>query len=339
MSITSPTLDADEAEWHAWRRNGITASDIARASTGKYGGSPMTVVGEKLGLIAGQTVTEDMQRGHDLEPTVTAIAATMTGDHIGHTQAWVQHAELGWPRATIDGVTLPAADAEISEMTGVCEIKTRRVGIPRPANYYLAQTHWQMWVCDTDTATIAEGVLDPDGQLLSVNVDRINRDDRYLAGLIDLGEILWSWVERGEVPPPTVAADLDAARELHAAADLDAEIVDLTDRLSLLERRAELVRVVDVAKDELDTITAIIVDDLGAATKGEAPGWRITRSAPARQLTADGERQLLATRPDLGVVVLDKKRAKAEAGDLYDAARSPVGARKLTITSTTRRTS
>ena len=40
-----------DADWLEWRRGGIGASDVARAATGKYGGGPIAVVSQKLGLL------------------------------------------------------------------------------------------------------------------------------------------------------------------------------------------------------------------------------------------------------------------------------------------------
>ena len=323
----------DDPEWLAWRRGGITASDVAKASTGMYGGSPMGVVADKLGLTPRVEPTEAMLLGHQLEGAVTAAASAMLGLPIGHTQAWLQHAELGWPRATIDGVILPDTDAELGDLVGIAEIKTRRRGVPRPSDYYRAQTAWQMFVADVDMAVIAEAIVDDDGVILSVSLDRVERDAMHEAGLIDLAADMWAWVQRGEVPPPSSPHDLDVVRALHATVTDTESVVDLGEHLSLLERRGEIVDRLKALTDEKRIIEGILMDAVGGARKGDAPGWRVSFSAPSRVLTDEGEAAVLAARPELGrtVTVLDRERAKEEAPELIDANRGAVGPRKLTI--------
>lgn len=292
----------------------------------------MAVVAEKLGMGEPVEVTPAMRRGLDFEERLAAIAETALGEPVGFAQAWLQHAELEWPRATIDGVLLPREEATIADLTGILELKTRGVHVPRPTDYYLAQTHWQMWVADVERAVIVEGVFDDDDdRLIRVSFEEIRRDDRLLGELIELGEAMRSWVLRGEVPPPSHANDAPVVRSMFADADTTADAVDISEHLALIEARQEAKAEVESLTNRIEAINATLIAAIGHATKAAVPGWSVSYSAPSRVLTAEGERAVLAARPDLGVVVLDKARAKKEAADLIDAHKESVGVRRLSV--------
>ena len=61
-------LATDEDRWLDWRKGGITATDVADAAQGTYGGA-YGVVARKLGLI---TVEQNnaMRRGHIWQPRI-----------------------------------------------------------------------------------------------------------------------------------------------------------------------------------------------------------------------------------------------------------------------------
>lgn len=334
---TTPVMSVEQdAEWLAWRKGGITASDVARCHTGRYGGSPMAIVAEKLGIAEPTEVTDAMTRGLRLEVPITAAVANLRGTHVGYTQAWLQHADRPTHRATIDGVLLPHADAEIGEMLGIVEIKTVGQHVPSPWDYYEVQTQWQMHVADADVALVAVAVVsdeDEPDEIVSLKFKTIKRDDQLIATLVELADTLWSWVERGEVPPPSAPGDLEVVKYLTREHDSDADTVNLDGHLSLIVRRAELAERKDEVEAELDTINATLVAAIGSATRGTAPGFTVSYSVPRRVLTADGEREVLRLRPDLAVARLDRAAAKADkaAAELIKRHQEPVGARVLAV--------
>ena len=64
-----------DQEWHGWRGKGITASDIARAVSGRYGGR-FGVVADKLGLGEKQEPNERMARGLAWEDRIAGAVET-----------------------------------------------------------------------------------------------------------------------------------------------------------------------------------------------------------------------------------------------------------------------
>ena len=276
-----------DADWLEWRRGGIGASDVARALTGKYGGGPVAVVADKLGLLPEAEETDAMRRGKDLEVAITTAAEALLGLHVVGEQTWTERSGHNWARATLDGFLSPIPEVSIDDITGVLEVKTRRRYTDRPWDYYLAQVHWQMIVADCRSAVIAEAIVDDEipegpGRIRSLALIPIEWDEQLADELWNLGETLWAWVQRGEVPPPTVAADLAAVRALMPAAGATAA-VDLSEMLDQIERHEILSDRLHQDNDERDAIRARLITALGDATRGTAPGFTIGLSKGQRR--------------------------------------------------------
>ena len=315
---------SDDPKWLAWRKEGITASDVAEGATGQYGKGPVGVVAAKLGLIDDMPTEEQQERferGHALEERIITAAEALHGIHVVGEQMWCEHAEHSWLRCTVDGLTADVPEPTMDDITGVLEVKTRLYHADRPWDYWRAQVHVQMFVTQTTSALLAEAVVNDAGLILGVHLHRIEFDFVFWADLFDLAEKLWSWVQRREVPPATMAADVEAVKALTAKVDESASDVDLADMLSEIERRATLADRIKADTEEKTLIEARIRERIGGAKRGAAPGFNVSYSAPSRVLTDEAEAAILTARPDLGVLVLNKDRAKTEAPDLVDAHR------------------
>lgn len=308
-------MSGDQAEWLAWRRAGLGASDVAAALTGAYGRSPMSVVADKLGLLdttpdaATQAIFD---RGHDLEPRITTATEALTGWHVVGEQTWCQHPEHPHHRATVDGFLSTEPEASIDDVAGLFECKTRGAGRPRHLDYYTAQVNWQMWVTGLDVALLTEATVDEAGAIVGTRSWSIERDNALIERLVEMADEMWSWIQRGEVPPPTVAVDLKVVAELTRDADADADAVDLSGMVDDLAEYDRLGAEASTIKARRDLIAARIKHAIGPATKAGGDGWRVSYSAPARTLD---KALLAAAYPDL---------------DLDDFKRS-IGARRLTI--------
>ena len=68
MSVLDRTADDDTA-WKEWRKAGITATDIADAANGTYGGA-YAVVARKLDLLEPDAENDQMRRGHRWQPVI-----------------------------------------------------------------------------------------------------------------------------------------------------------------------------------------------------------------------------------------------------------------------------
>lgn len=323
---------ADERAWLAWRREGVTATDVADAFAGTYGGV-YSVVAKKLGLEVVEQ-TSEMQRGHDWQPTIADAVHVLTGWHVVGEETWCAHADDERWRATVDGFLAEQPEVSIDDVQAVLEIKTRGVGVRPNRDRWRSQIQWQMLVTDCPRALLAEAVIDDDtNECRGVpRLEWIEADPDEQAQLVDLAETIWGHMQTGTLPDPDTPTALDAVKQVTAAADPDADAVDLTDIEADIVRFDEIKAALKAVSDEKDLLEARIRNTIGEATKGYLDGWRISLSQPARKLTRDAEAELLDTHPEYATAVLDRARVKAEDPDLYEAFTRPVGPRRLTIT-------
>ena len=329
-----------EDEWLAWRMAGITASDIAAAASGRYGGAH-NVVARKLGLIPPQEQTAQMARGLALETRIATAAELLLGVSIVGEQSWAQHPDRPHWRATLDGMAVPAElpSPGMDDVIGVVETKTRGRDVKPAWDYWAPQCQWQMLVIGVPLAILVECVVTDadDGTLIhDLRLHRVEADEFVQTTLIELAEDLWRHVQAGTLPEPTSAAELDSVKAVTLTVDPSADVVDLSDIAADVARAAEIRQAIKAVEDERDLLEARLRARIGDATKGTADGWTVSVAKPMRIFTEQAAAELLAERPDLAMTVLDKARAKTEAKELYEQLRQPIGARRLTIKESTR---
>ena len=324
-------VHADEHdEWLAWRKGGITATEVADAWCGTYGGA-YTVVARKLGRIAPPQQTAAMDRGHRWQETVADAVHALTGQYVVGEETWCEHVDNARHRATVDGFLAPMADCSIDDVTAILEIKTTGVGVRHDLDRTEAQVQWQMHVTGINRAVIAIATIDDaDDTCTGLRIVRIDANPGQQAQLVEEADRLLAHIDAGTLPEPDQASALDVVKEVHAVAN-GADSVILSDHADVVARLYDLKATAKEVTDEQKLLEAILRDAVGAATTGVLDGWRVSVSQPAATLTADAEAALLAERPDLGKVVLDRDKAKAEAPELYESHRQAVGARRLTI--------
>ena len=336
MTETLERPDEDQA-WLEWRRGGITASDIAAAASGRYGGA-YGVVATKLGLLPPKEYTPRMARGHAWEDRIASAAEILTGLHIVGEQTWCQHKDRPEWRATIDGFAAPIEAPTIDDVTHVLEIKTRGIEV-RPAwDYWASQIQWQMLVTGVDRAILAELVIDDaqgfDGGIVTpdLRLHLIEADPMAQADLASLADRLAAHVADGTLPDPDDPSHLDIVKSVTATVDEDAETVDLTDLADVVERFDELKAAISTATAEQKLLEARIRAAVGEATTGRTDRYTVSVSRPTKVRTDAGNAAFLAAHPDLAKPVeIDTARARKEAKADFDAIpREAIGARKIT---------
>lgn len=321
--------EADESAWLDWRRSGVTATDVADAAAGTYGGA-YAVVARKRGLLEVEQ-TEQMARGHRWQPVVADAVHVLTGLWVVGEEAWCEHAEHPLRRATVDGFLAEAPEATLDDVVAVLEVKTRGTGTRPDRARWHDQVQWQMHVTGVPRAVIAEATIDDETDTCrGVRIHDVEADPDRQALLCSLAEDLWAHVQAGTLPDPDTPSALPAVKAVHGSAD-DSEAVDLADLADVVARYSEIKAAVKAVSDERDQLEALIREAVGPATKGTCDGFTVTVSRPALVLTDEAEAELLAAHPELGKVVLDRDRAKADQKDDYEAARRPLGARRLLV--------
>ena len=334
MSAAQP-LDGrqDDRQWLEWRRQGVTASDIARAASGRYGGA-YAVVAEKQGHIEPQPFNARMARGQHLEERVTTAAEALLGLHVVGEQLQVQHLEQPHWRATLDGLAAPVPAPTIHDCTHVVEVKTKGLNVPSAWDYWNPQTQWQMLVSGIPSCLLVEATVDDDAidgpKVVALRLHEVDADPLAQVILVDIADELWRHLSDGTLPDPNAEA-LDAVKAVNAIADPDLDVVDLSNLADDIARFAAIKAAAKAAEAERKEIEARIRSAVGAATKGTVDGYEVTVAKPKREVTEEAAAALLAARPDLGKTVLDRDKAATEAKELLEAARQPVGARVVTV--------
>jgi hypothetical protein len=322
---------SDDAAWLEWRRQGVTATEVADAACGTYGGA-YSVVARKLGRYEPDQ-NERMGRGHRWQPTIADAVHLLTGYFVvGEEHQAENRIDPRW-RATLDGALAFEPQASLEQCVGVVEAKTVGIGTSPNRARWALQMQWQMLVAGLPLALLAEARIDDvDDVCLGVRLEWHEADELTQQDLVDVAEQLWAHCQAGTLPEPT-SGSLDAVRAVHAVAIAGSGAVQLDELEGDLERRRRLREITAEADAELEAIDARLIVALDTATKGAtSSGWKVSYGEPARKLTKQAELELLETHPKYGTTVLDRARVKAEAPELYEAFSSRSGARSLRVT-------
>ncbi|MEM9609956.1 MAG: YqaJ viral recombinase family protein [Actinomycetota bacterium] len=322
------------AEWLAWRAQGIGASDVAAAATGRYGGA-YKVVASKLGLAEPVEETDQMRRGHRWEPRIAELIHAATGLHVVGEQTLVEDPDRPHRRCTPDGFIADATEVSIADVLAVSEMKTWGTDVRPVWDYYEAQTRYQCGVTGLERALLAVAeVDDTTDQLVSFDLRWIEAHPFDVDPLLELADELWSMVRLGELPTPT-GDELDMVKALHADADTEAPEIALDADQSMAAHRLHELRAAGRRIDsEARDLEAELRHTIGATTTAVTlDGWTVKVGAPSNVLTAEAEAEILTNHPHLArPAALDRDRAKAELGSkVLDTFRRPVGSRRLTI--------
>ena len=330
-------LRIDDPEWLAWRKSGITASDVANAYTGQYGGA-YAVVASKLDLLPPVERTERMDRGHRWEQRIADAVHVLTGLYVHGEQTWCQNAGQPLHRATIDGMLSALAEASIDDIEALLETKTTGVGVRPSWDAWSVQCQWQMWCTGMPRALIAWATIDDTDDTMTLLTFRwVDRDEFLIDTLVELATMLWGHVTDGTLPEPNSPSALDTVKEVNAIADLDALPVDLSDMADDLTRFVALKAAVKASEGERDVLEARLRDRLGRATKGTADGVTVSLSKPRAVFTPEAETAFLDIYPDAKTnTTLDRTAAKKLDKKLYDELAQPIGARALIIKETSK---
>jgi predicted phage-related endonuclease len=328
-------VDLDEQDaWLQWRRDGITATEVADAWCGTYGGA-YSVVASKLSLLPPVEQTPAMDRGQRWQETIADAVHALTKLYVVGEETWCEHVDERRYRATVDGFLAPVPDCGIDEVTAVLEIKTTGVGVRHNLDRTIAQVQWQMLVTGIDQAVIAIATIDDvDDTCTGMRIVRIEADTMVQTQLVDTADTMLAHIDAGTLPPPDTADALETVKAVHMVIDPDPEVVDLAPIADIVAELHETKAQIRAMTARANLLEATVRENVGDQTVGTTDGWRVNISRPSLTLTVEAEAVILEQRPDLGKVVLDRDKAKAEAPELYESHRQPVGARRLTIKQT-----
>lgn len=270
------------AEWLAWRRTGITATDApAIVGLSNYG-SAYSVWASKMMTDDGPLIPDDdraatdaMKFGKYMEP---GLALWFQDEHPGlfvsGEQMWCTHPVDRWRIATIDGAVTETPNGDIDGALGGFEIKTTGDSAAEWDEqipwYVQAQVQWQMAVTGlprTFLATLHRSF----GFEFKVRV--IERDDTDIAMLVDAARTLWfDHVCTGIAPPTDSSHATTAALRAAYPEHLEGETADITELADLLASRVHCKADEKNIKERLAEIDNRLAAALGTAETGLVDG-------------------------------------------------------------------
>lgn len=323
------TEQRDEQAWLDWRKAGVTATDVAEATDGTYGGA-YQVIANKLGLLPPVATNAAMERGHRWQPTVADAVHTLTGWFVVGEETWCEANDTRW-RCTVDGLLADSPEATSDQLAGVLEIKTVGAGTKHSFDRWQHQVQWQLLVTGLQHAVLAVATIDDgDDTCTGLRLHRIEADSLHQQMLVGIAEFVWEHMERNELPDPDGKA-LETVKQVWSQANPDTAPVDLDELADELSRFEHIKQQIKALQTEADSIEALLRARVADATTGTAPGWLVKVSEPANQLPAAAETILLEQYPHLRVHKLDRTAAKKELGDAYSFLCEPTGARRITV--------
>ena len=153
---------SDEADWLAWRAQGLGGSDVASVLGVSPWGSPYSLWVEKVGLGKDRgDATEAQEFGLRAEPMLADWFRDKTGLFVLGEQRQCVHPTKPWMRCTIDGMVYEHVDRRgfTGDPLGVYEAKTTGDSPETWAEavpvYYACQATWNMLVTGTNVCWFA----------------------------------------------------------------------------------------------------------------------------------------------------------------------------------------
>ena len=200
-SQTESIACADEAEWLSARRGGLGSSDAPAILEVSAWKSPLQVYSEKLGIIEPDAVeSEAMEWGKALEPVIAQRYVKETGRFLQDPGRFTIQRSRRYPLmlATLDRFVAAGNHRGL----GILEIKTTGSfkadqWEEEPPLPYQVQVQHQLAVMGFAWASIAVLIGGQKFRWLDVE-----RNDRFIALLIEREAAFWERLQKHEPPPP-----------------------------------------------------------------------------------------------------------------------------------------
>ena len=202
--VSALALVPRSPEWHADRQQGIGSSDapIITGDAPRSWGDPIELLqrlyGEKVGLLDAAERPDNalMEWGRRLEPEIAAWYVEQTGRRLQKIGR-LHHREHPWMTASLDRRTIGVRPARL------IEIKTApfggdewgEPGTAEIPTHVLVQTQHQLAVSGYEVADVPVLIRGHDARIYTVE-----RDDAFIADLIDLEAEFMACVREGRVP-------------------------------------------------------------------------------------------------------------------------------------------
>lgn len=170
------------ADWHAWRSQGIGASEAAAILGENPWKSRKRVMAEKCGLIGGSSNSAAMAFGTATEPEARRRYIAEVGTHV--EPVCIQSTTHDWLRASLDGLA-PDGSVVVEIKCGK-SVQAHAVKFRQPPRYYMGQLQHILAV--TGLESIDFWCYLPGEEPVHVTVAR---DDAYIERLLVVEAAFW----------------------------------------------------------------------------------------------------------------------------------------------------
>lgn len=300
-----------EAAWLAWRREYVTASDVAAMFGLHPYKTTLELWAEKSGLdIGARKETAAMRRGRILEPAV-AVAVRMERPNWRVTEArafyFDDEAKLGAsPDFMVSDFDVRRGRDKDRPTIRVLQAKTvspamfeREWSEEAPPFWIVLQNACELMLAECQHGAVAALIIDP--WRLDVAIYEIERHAEAERKIRDKAAWFWDCVKTGKQPPPDFNRDGDVLAALYPRERVEFPDVNMSgnDRVAeLLRMRRGLIghkRSIGEALGRVNTELKSIVADAHSAY---GPGWRVKWKTVERAPSYDPggtERRLIVT--------------------------------------------
>jgi putative phage-type endonuclease len=202
-------IEQGSQDWHSWRLQGIGGSDAPIILGHHDFGTPWQLWAEKRGMVTREPNEFIVQKGLYLEPKARACYAILNDLEV--PPCLVQHLEIPWLRASLDGWNAETRFLlEIKYMGKDAHEAVKHGVIPEK---YRVQMQHQFAASGGDEGDFLSCIEigEVENKHVEIATARIHRDDIFIKKMIEIETQFWEKVVQG-IPPEFVKEDFKSIR-------------------------------------------------------------------------------------------------------------------------------
>jgi len=294
--------------WHAWRNQGITATDACVLMGSEPDRTIWQLCAEKVGLISPPDLSRNPLVRNGIEKEPLARRRYEAAHHTMLLPVCAESDEHPVLRASFDGVDDDGTPVEI-KCPSEPVFEEARATREQSAAYrrYYPQVQQQIYVAGSQRGALT---LYFEDELVTLEIPR---DDRHIAELTSKALALWDAIERRIEPAKDPARDVfvPAAAALEVWSGIAQQYRDL--EIQHVLRQAEL----DKIDERQKALQGELLGLMGSFAQGAAAGIRVTRYL--QRGNVDYGKLLKEQAPQIGPDVLERYRRSASERVRVDA--------------------
>ena len=300
------TIGLEKTEWLRYRKGGITGTDAGAITGMNPYVSAFQVYQDKISDTFSDEDNESMRQGRDLEEYVAERFCEATGLKVRKANGIYQNEDHPIMLADFDRLIVgQKAGLECKTVSPYSSDKWKEDAIPL---HYQMQVQHYLAVSGFDCWYIAALIFGKD-----FIVHKIERDEELINNLISIEEYFWNnyVVPRNMPDPDGTERCSELISKMYGKAEREKE-VELYGFKDALERRGELIKLIEKLDREKSAIEQKIKLEMQEASYANADGYKISWTA------FDSRR-------------LDTKKLKEEQPDIFEKFSKTTTNRRFTI--------